>query len=361
MWQLEPLPVKIDLETKVILKKLPSVHRALAELKGIASTMPNQNILLNTLAIQEAKDSSEVENIVTTHDELYKASLGLENIQSLAAKEVQNYISGLKRGYALVSELGFLSSNHIIQIQSLLENSDAGFRKVPGTTLKNEKTGQIIYTPPQDNNTIVDLMANLELFINNNDMSELDPLIKMAVIHFQFESIHPFYDGNGRTGRIINIMYLVLQDLLKTPTLYLSRYINQNKTKYYQYIQLVRDSNEWEPFILYMLDAVEQTAMQTVELIKQIKVLMQEYKINIRNKYKFYSQDLLNNLFKHPYTKINFLEQELRISRPTATIYANRLVEDGFLIRQKLGTTYYFINQPLVDLLMNLQPLESKI
>jgi len=361
MWELGPLPVGIDLETKKVLKKLPSVHRALAELKGIASTMPNQNILLNTLAIQEAKDSSEVENIVTTHDELYKASLELENIQTLAAKEVQNYISGLKRGFTLVKEYGFLNSNHIIQIQSLLENSEAGFRKVPGTTLKNEKTGQIIYTPPQDHSSIVSLMTNLEKFINNNEISELDSLIKMAVIHFQFESIHPFYDGNGRTGRIINIMYLVLQNLLQAPTLYLSRYINQNKTKYYEYIQLVRDSNDWEPFILYMLDAVEQTSSQTVELILQIKVLMQDYKIKIRDRYKFYSQDLLNNLFKHPYTKINFLEQELRISRPTATNYANRLVEDGFLVKQKLGNTYYFINQPLVNLLMNLQPLESKV
>jgi Fic family protein len=192
-------------------------------------------------------------------------------------------------------------------------------------------TGEIIYTPPQDKDEIKDLMTNLEIFINDNEFSELDPLIKMAIIHFQFESIHPFYDGNGRTGRIINVLYLVIQELLNLPILYLSKYIIANKKDYYRLLQEVRDNDEWENWILFMLDAVIETSNDTILVIDKIKNLLIEYKHKIRNNYKFYSQDLLNNLFKHPYTKIEFLEDELGISRITAATYLNKLAEDGIL------------------------------
>jgi Fic family protein len=217
--------------------------------------------------------------------------------------------------------------------------------------LKNALTGEIIYTPPQDIAEINDLMSNLEIFINDNEFSELDPLIKMAIIHFQFESIHPFYDGNGRTGRIINVLYLVLQDLLNLPILYLSKYIIANKADYYRLLQEVRDKEEWEEWILFMLNAVIETSKDTIAVIGKIKDLLIEYKHKIRNDYKFYSQDLLNNLFKHPYTKIEFLEQELGISRITAASYLNKLADDGLLRKEKLGTANYYVNHKLYDIL----------
>ena len=304
--ELKKLPLYQDIESRKILKKLTSAHKALAELKGIVSSIPNENILINTLGLQEAKDSSAIENIITTHDEIYKAELNLGGIKSLNAKEVQNYIAALKKGFQLISKNKILTNNDIIEIQSVLEKNDAGFRKVPGTALKNVTTGEIIYTPPQDYKTIQELMANLELFINDESMSDFDALVKMAIIHYQFESIHPFYDGNGRTGRIINVLYLVMNDLLDLPILYLSRYIIENKGEYYKLLQEVREIDNWENWILYILNGVEQIAKETIVLIGKIKELIIEYKFLLRDNYKFYSQDLLNNLFKHPYTKIEF-------------------------------------------------------
>lgn len=350
-FKLEKLPLKIDVETKNILKKLNKAHRALAELKGLVSSIPNENILINTLGLQEAKDSSEIENIITTHDDLYKAELNFDGLKSLDAKEVQNYISALKKGYSLISKRNILTNNDIIEIQAELEKNNAGFRKVPGTALKNTVTGEVVYTPPQDYETIKELMSNLELFINDDELSEFDPIVKMAIIHYQFESIHPFYDGNGRTGRIINVLYLVMKNLLDLPILYLSKYIILNKAKYYQLLQEVRNNNNWENWLLYIIEAVEQTSKQTIELIREIQSLMLEYKHLIRNNYKFYSQDLLNNLFKHPYTKIEFIERDLNVSRITAANYLNKLAEDGVLIKQKLGTGNYYINNKLYEIL----------
>jgi len=350
-WKPSYLPYDNDLETKVVLKKLAGAHRALAELKGIAQTIPKQEILINTLILQEAKDSSEVENIVTTHDELYKSSLGLEKYVSPAAKEVQNYIAAIKRGFSIVSQKKVLSINHILEIQEILEKNKAGLRKVPGTNLKNQQTGEIIYKPPQSAKEIKDLMANLELFINDNTLTDYDPIVKMAIIHFQFESIHPFYDGNGRTGRILNILYLVLNDLLDIPILYLSRCIIRNKMAYYQNLQNVRDNDSWEVWLLYMISAVEETAYNTIRLVNNIKKEMMTMKNILRDNYKFYSQELLNHLFKQPYTKIEFLQNDLRISRVTAAVYLNRLAEDKVIFKYKLGKTNYYINMALMDAL----------
>lgn len=348
---LDKLPLKIDVETKKVLKKLASAHRALAELKGIVSSIPNENILINTLGLQEAKDSSAIENIITTHDDIFKAELNLDGFKSINAKEVQNYISALKRGFELIKKNKTLTNNNIIDIQSELEKNNAGFRKVPGTSLKNAKTGEVIYTPPQEYSTILDLMKNLEQYINDDSISELDNLVKMAIIHYQFESIHPFYDGNGRTGRIINVLYLVMNDLLNIPILYLSRYIIEHKTDYYKLLQEVRETNDWEKWILYMLDSVEQVSKETIILIGKIKKLMYEYKTLLRTNYKFYSQDLLNNLFKHPYTKIEFIEKDLGVSRITASKYLNQLAKDKILKKEKLGTGNYYINEKLIEIL----------
>lgn len=350
-WKLKKLPLAVDVETKVVLKSLPAAHAALAELKGIASTIPNQSILINTLGLQEAKDSSAIENIITTHDELYKSELNLDSFKSLEAKEVQNYISALKKGYELIKTKGFITNNIIIEIQKELEENSAGFRKLPGTSLKNSSTGEIIYTPPQDINEIHKLMANLEKFINDPSMCDYDPLIKMAIIHYQFESIHPFYDGNGRTGRIINILYLIFEKLQNLPILYLSNYIIQNKSDYYRLLQQLREDKNWEEWLLFIIHGVEKTARETIELIIKIKELMLELKNELRNKYKFYSQDLLNNLFKHPYTKIEFVVNDLNVSRITAANYLNKLAEDGLLKKERIGTGNYYINEKLFNLL----------
>lgn len=345
------LPLKIDLETKTVLKSLPSAHAALAELKGIASTIPNQTILINTLGLQEAKDSSAIENIITTHDDLYKSELNLDSFKSLNAKEVQNYVAATKRGFELISKSGLITNKIIIQIQEALEGNKAGFRKLPGTTLKNSSTGEVIYTPPQYPEEIKSLMGNLEKFINDKGICTFDPLVKMAIIHYQFESIHPFYDGNGRTGRIINILYLILEKLQNLPILYLSNYIIKNKSDYYRLLQEVREKNKWEDWILFMIKGIEYTSRETIDLILQVRELMMRYKHTLREQYKFYSQDLLNNLFKHPYTKIEFIQRDMNVSRITAANYLNQLADDKILTKKKLGTGNYYINEPLFELL----------
>jgi Fic family protein len=349
--KLKKLPLEQDIESKTILKKLATTHRALAELKGIVSSIPNENILINTLGLQEAKDSSAIENIITTHDDIFKAELNLEGFKSLNAKEVQNYISALKKGFGLISKNRILTNNDIIEIQSELEKNNAGFRKVPGTALKNTTTGEIIYTPPQDYNTILELMGNLEQFINDETLSDFDPLVKMAIIHYQFESIHPFYDGNGRTGRIINVLYLVMNELLDLPILYLSRYIIEHKGEYYKLLQEIRETDNWENWVMYLLNGVEQIAKETIILIGKIRELMFEYKYLLRENYKFYSQDLLNNLFKHPYTKIEFIVNDLGVSRITASKYLTKLSNDGLLRKERLGTGNYYVNEKLIELL----------
>jgi len=348
------LPLKAEIETKILLKKTASARSALAELKGVVLSIPNEQILVSTLSLQEAKDSSAIENIITTHDELYQSDVLARHFKSPAAKEVHNYALALQKGFLKVREQGFLSTNHILQIQALIEENNAGFRKIPGTALKNEQTGTVVYTPPQHPQEIEDLMNNLEQFMNVPELSDLDPLIKMSIIHHQFESIHPFYDGNGRTGRMVNVLYLVKEGLLDIPILYLSRYINQNKSDYYRLLQYVRDKGDWEPWILYILEGIEQTSKQTIQTIRGIKELMLKHKRTIRNERpKLYSQDLLNNIFKHPYTKIDFLVSDLHISRITAARYLNELVILGILKKFKFGKDNYYINNDLYDLLAN--------
>jgi Fic family protein len=350
-WKLIPLPYAEEVETKSILKQLPVAHAALAELKGIVQSIPNQIILLNTLGIQEAKDSSSVENIITTHDDLYKANLDFEVNRSPDVKEVQNYVAAMKRGFELVQMQGLLTNQTILKIQETLEGNNAGFRKLPGTALKNAQTGETVYLPPQDPNEILSLMANLEQFINDPELSDYDPLVKMAIIHFQFESIHPLYDGNGRTGRILNILYLVLTGLQKLPILYLSSHIIRNKPDYYRLLQGVRENGDWESWISYIIRGVENTAKETIVLIEELKVLMAEMKNQLRDNYKFYSQELLNNIFAHPYTKIEFLVRDLGVSRITAANYLNQLAADGVLRKERLGTGNYYVNEKLFALL----------
>lgn len=353
-YKIPKLPFNTELETKIVLKKIAKAHSALAELKGAADTIPNDTILINTLSLQEAKDSSAIENIITTHDELFRADAMNDQFASIASKEVHNYADALRNGFEIVKKQGFISNNNILEIQALIEDNSAGFRKLPGTALKNDKTGEVVYTPPQHPKEIVDLMDNLEKFMNDGSLCDWDPLVKMAVIHHQFESIHPFYDGNGRTGRIINILYLVKEGLLKIPILYLSRYINQNKAEYYKLLQKVRAENAWHDWIMFILDGVEQTALQTIKQIHGIKALMLKHKQKLRAELpKIYSQDILNNIFRHPYTKIDFVMEDLDVTRITATKYLDELAGIGLLSKQKIGRDNYYVNTDLYNLLGN--------
>ena len=356
-YSIPSLPLPYDLETKEVLKQLNRANRKLAELKGVAQTIPNERILISSLTLQEAKDSSEVENIVTTQDDLYRAGLDPSHqFINAATKEVLFYREAINEGFRMVRNKDILTLNDIKHVQEILEQNTAGFRATPGTQLKRENDGAVIYTPPQDGMAIVRYMSNLEQFINDDHLSQLDPLIKMAIIHHQFESIHPFYDGNGRTGRIINILYLVITGLLDLPILYLSRYITHNKGEYYRLIQAIRDKNtdnaaEWEAWILFMLKGVEVTAEDTICLVKDIGRLMAEYKNVIRPDFgSKYNHELLNGLFYHPYTKIDHVVANMQVSRQTASKYLDRIVALGLLKKEKMGKENYYINARLMNL-----------
>ncbi|PKG99768.1 addiction module protein [Paraglaciecola sp. MB-3u-78] len=347
-----PLEQLGDIESKAVLKATAKAHQALGELKGLAVTMPNQYLLLATLSLQEAKESSEIENIITTQDDLYRSNYQSQQFLSTSAKEVHNYAQALETGYNTIIKTGLLTNNTIIDIQRIIENNDAGFRTQGGTQLVNQQNAQVVYTPPQTGQHIIELMGDLENFINNDELCDYDELVKMALIHHQFESIHPFYDGNGRTGRIINILYLSKQKLLGAPILYLSRYLNKNKAQYYQLLQGVRDNNDWQAWLLFMLKALQVTSQDTLKTIKGLIALMQSTKQTIKAQLpKMYSHELINNLFIHPYTKVEFITQDLNIHRNTASKYLNQLVDIGVLTKHKLGKDNYYLNTQLYALL----------
>lgn len=348
-----PLKQVEQWESRTVLKKAAEAHRYLAELKGVAATIPNEEILINTLTLQEARHSSEIENIITTQDDLYRAVVADDASVSPETKEVQDYAAALRAGFRSVRKSRLIRLNDILVIQETLERNRAGLRKLPGTALKNQATGEVVYEPPQSAHEIEDLMGNLVAYINDDELCDADPLVKMAIIHHQFESIHPFYDGNGRTGRIINMLYLVGKDLLDLPVLYLSRYLIQTKASYYHELQAVRDTGDWEPWLLYMLEGVSQTAQQTIALIGQIRALMQHTKHRMRDECpKIYRQELLNNLFNHPYTKIEFVMDDLAVTRITATKYLDELVSIGLLDKTKVGRSNFYINSPLMALFL---------
>lgn len=339
-----------DLKTPRILEALNEASRSLAELKGFANSIPNQHILINAITINEAKDSSEIENIVTTHDSIYKV-LTESGYKDESAKEVVDYRSAIWRGYEIIKEKGFISTNVLVELQSMIEPNKTGIRKTPGTNLVNSKTGEIIYTPPQAESEIRDLLKNLEDYINNNG-DEVDPLIKMALIHYQFETIHPFYDGNGRTGRILNVLYLVLNNLLTSPILYLSNYINKSKDTYYKLFNEFRENNKYEEWIIYILKGIEVTSKNTIDLIKQIQNEMESYKEKFMTKLpKIYSDELLYSLFYEVYTRINYIENRCGVTRQTATTYLNSLVDNGLLEYEKVGRESIYKNTRLINLL----------
>lgn len=347
---LPPLPPKVDLETKPVLKKLVEASQCLAELKGYVELLPNKAIIINSIILQEAKDSSEIENIVTTHDQLFRSMAANKKTVEPAVKEVLNYRNALYRGFFLVKEHNMLTTNTVVEIQQELEQNRAGIRKLPGTKLVNDKTGRVMYTPPENEKTIRDLLANLEIYINT-DQESVHPLIKLAVIHYQFESIHPFYDGNGRTGRIINVLYLVMKGLLLQPLLYLSRYIIQHKSDYYMLLRQVTSENAWEEWICFMLTAIERTAGHTLALSKEIVKLMEETRDSIQSERpKMYTHELVETLFLNVYTRIDHLVERNIASRNVAGKYLKKLELMGILEREKVGRDVFYINTGLYDL-----------
>jgi len=348
--KLPVLPPDATIETVRVLRAAAVAGRALAELKGYADTIPNKNILINAVTINEAKDSSAIENIITTHDELYQAMSG-SKMQNPSVKEVIHYRAALWHGYEIVKLRGMLTTNMMIEMQAKIEDNHAGIRKLPGTVLKNAATGATVYTPPSGEEEIRSLLANLEKYMNE-EMDNVDPLIKLAVIHYQFESIHPFYDGNGRTGRIVNVLYLVMKGLLDSPILYLSSYIIQNKDEYYRLLQSVREKGEWEEWIIYMLTGVEQTAMKTLRMVKQIHDAIDHMTVEIKTSLpKIYSRELIDLLFHEFYTKTQYIQNGLGVTRKTAAGYLHALEREGFLVSQNIGKERIYQNRLLFDLI----------
>ena len=341
-------------QSEALTAQLVMAHRRLAELKGVTPLLPNQDILLNTLSLQEAKDSSALENIITSHDELFKQGLDLPQFNSAAAKEVSRYSEALRLGYERVKKDGNLSLEDLVAIQQVLMIGEPGpgIRTKPGTRVVNRATGEVVHDPPQDHDQIVELLERLLDFFNQPSDQGLDPLIRMALAHYQFEKIHPFYDGNGRTGRILNLLYLVRHGLLDLPTLYLSRYILREKSTYLALLRADSNEDNWEAWLNFMLKGVELTSSETIETIHKLRDLMTDYQEGIKTQLpKIYSLDLLNTLFKHPYTKIDFVVRDVGVQRAAAGRYLDALVEANFLIKTRLGRTNYYINQPLFELL----------
>tara|TARA_R110001592_G_scaffold155956_1_gene386073 strand:+ start:8508 stop:9581 length:1074 start_codon:yes stop_codon:yes gene_type:complete len=349
--KLEKLPPKREeIETLLILRQLSKSSTALGELKGIAKTIPNQAMLVNAVVLQEAKDSSEIENIITTQDELYKA-LSTSKNQPLQIKEVINYRKAIFLGADIINNQGFLKQKDIIELQKTIIENNAGIRNMAGTVLKNDKTGEVVYTPPQEKDEILDLLSNFLDHFNITD-TDIPPLINLAILHYQFESIHPFYDGNGRTGRILNILYLIINGLLDIPILYLSSYINDNKSEYYKLLNKVNKNNEWENWVIYMLKAVEVTSNKTVEKINSIKNLLEKTILVAQEKAtKVYRKELIELLFEHPYSKIEYVVERLGVERKAASRYLKQLEEIGILESQKIGRETIYINTELIEIL----------
>ncbi|MEN6662388.1 MAG: Fic family protein [Phycisphaerae bacterium] len=347
---LPPLPPAAEIDTKAILRKCISANRALAELKAGGRLIPNQTILINAIPLQEAQASSEIENIVTTQDALYRATLHPEKADA-ATKEVLNYRQALKAGWESLRTRP-LSTRTFVEVCRGLLDVDIDIRRTPGVTLTNKATGKVIYTPPETESLIRDLLGNLEKFLHD-DAAGLDPLIRLAVAHYQFEAIHPFGDGNGRTGRIINILYLIEKGLLEIPVLYLSGHIIQNKNQYYRLLRAVTEKGAWEDWILYMLDAVEETARWTAGRIAGIRQLLDETARLCREKLPtVYSRELVELLFVQPYCRIENLVENGIAKRVTASKYLASLEKEGIISGIKVWKETLYVNNGLLELLV---------
>ena len=349
--ELPPLPPKAEIETKAVLKKVAMAGRSLAELKGLGSSIPNQSILVNSLVLREAKASSEIENIITTNDALYRAFTASSSNVDPATKEVLRYRAALWEGFHEMKKHGLLTTNLFIKLVQTIKENQADIRANPGTVIQNTRTGAILYTPPQGESVIRGKLRNLEEYIHADD--ETDPLIKLAVIHYQFEAIHPFSDGNGRVGRIINSLFLVARQLLDVPILYLSKYIIDSKNEYYKLLRAITAKGEWENWVLYMLDAIQTTSVETREKVVAIRKLMDQILETGKAKLpaRVYSKELIEALFRQPYTKVQHLVDAGIAERKTAAVYLRELEKAGILRSHKSGREVLFLNVKLFQLL----------
>ena len=348
---LPPLPPKAEIETKSVLKKAISAGRVLAELKGLGGSIPNQSMLVNTVILQEAQASSEIENIVTTNDALFKAATSDTPSVDAATKEVLRYREALWAGYHALKKRSLLTTNLFVDVVQTIKRNDAGIRNLTGTTIADQRNGRVIYTPPEGEALIRQKLKGLEDFIHAENHT--DPLINLALIHYQFEAIHPFFDGNGRTGRIINILYLVKEGLLDLPVLYLSKYIIEKKSDYYRLLRDVTEKNKWEAWIMFMLNAIESTAALTTRRITNIRTLLQETLESAKKELpsKVYSKELIEVIFRQPYTKGQFLVDAGIAERKTAAEYLKSLEKAGILKKQTVGKENLYLNKKLYALL----------
>jgi Fic family protein len=332
-----------------VLRREAEARQALAELKGVANIIPNQAILINAIALREAKDSSEIENIVTTQDKLYRAvAASSSTTVDASTKEVVRYRSALRIGEDLVRDHGFLSVNHVIRIQTEIIGNSAGLRVTPGTALVNDRTGEVIYTPPQDPDVIRRLLSNFADYYNSDAASLAD----MAVLHYQFETIHPFLDGNGRTGRILNVLYLILKGYLDIAILYPSSYIIEHKDEYYRFLRAVTAAREWEQWIQFMLDAIQATSVDTIARVREIRDELDRTIDEVRTALpRIYTKELVETLFVHPYSKIEFLVSALGVERKAASRYLRSLEELGLLASKKIGREKIYVNVRLMTIL----------
>ncbi|MCF7805327.1 MAG: Fic family protein [Candidatus Marinimicrobia bacterium] len=348
--ELPPLPPAIDIETRSVLKNAISANRALAELKGAGDLIPNQAILINAIPLQEAKSSSEIENIVTTNDKLFKAAVSKDMDIDPQTKEVLNYRTALRKGHELLKDRP-LSTNLLETVCGTILDKDAMIRKAPGTVIENRSTNEVVYTPPVGEDIIRTKLGELEKFMNTDD--DLDHLVRLAMIHYQFEAIHPFYYGNGRTGRILNLLYLLQRGLLNIPVLYLSRFIIQNKVDYYSKLRAVTEADAWEEWILFMLQAVEETALWTSGKIREIKTLLDDTVERCREELpsNIYSKELVELIFVQPYCKIAFVVEAGIAKRQTASEYLQALVDIGILTVEPVGREKIYIHPELLNIL----------
>ena len=349
---LPDLPPADFVESPEILKHLVKASRYLGELNGLCESLPDPQLLINTIILQESKDSSAIENIVTTQDELYKAATE-EGTTNHAAKEVLSYREALYVGLKkMQSQKNLLLASTMVEVVQTIKQNNSGIRNIPGTALKNAINGEVIYTPPCCEDVLRGKLTALEQFINDNEASSFDPLIKMAFIHYQFESIHPFADGNGRTGRIINALYLVQQQLLLQPVLYLSSYIVKYKTEYYQLLRGVTENGNWHDWLMFILTAVIETAQLTTQKIRNMLLLKEEFEVTMKEVLgSSFNYDLLQLMFTLPYLKIELLEKKQLAHRQTASSWLKKLTEVNIVKPQKIGRTTYYINYRLMELL----------
>lgn len=346
------LPPTDFVESPEILRHLAKAARHIGELNGLCASLPVPQLLINTIVLQESKDSSAIENIVTTQDELYKV-VSEDGTASHAAKEVLSYRQALYVGLEkMQAQKNLLLTNTMVEVVQTIKQNKSGIRTAPGTALKNAINGEVIYTPPCCEDVLREKLAALEQFINDPEMSLLDPLVKMAIIHYQFEAIHPFAEGNGRTGRIVNALYLVQQELLLQPVLYLSSYIVKYKTAYYQLLRGVTEKNNWHDWIMFILTALIETAQLTTKKIRSMLLLKEEFEKKMKEVLgASFSYDLLQLMFALPYLKIELLEKKEIAHRQTASTWLKKLADADIVRPQKMGRTTYYVNWRLMELL----------